>query len=391
MALAPAINDITFVDADTHVVEPPDLWTSRVSSKWGDRIPRVRLNEETGEEVWWIGDTQLYAAGLACGSGWTEFPPDHPKTLAEADHRDWDPKRRLEIMDQYGCSSQILYPNIGLFTANQFLKSTMDPALAIECVRAYNDFLIDWQSVAPERYIPVMMVPFWDLEATKAEITRAAAAGHKGIVFPARMNDFGLPALEDTHWDPVWAQAQEMEFSINFHIGAGNIPMYGTKNTGKHLSYAWAGAMGFMLNTNHVTTLIYGGICQRFPNLNFISVESGIGWIPFLLESLDWQFHNCGIRQEHPEFDLLPSEYFARQIYGCFWFEGGAGRAAIDLLGADHFLFETDFPHPVGMIPGPNTIAVDPRAHLQQYFGDMDAEDLHKITRGNAERLYHLG
>lgn len=391
MVVAADLDDIAIVDADTHIVEPPDLWTSRLSTaKWGDQLPHVQWDDEAQEEVWYFGASKMYATGLACGAGWHEFPPDHPRRLADADPRDWDPVRRLERMDEFGVKAQVLYPNIGLFTVNQYMKSSVDPQLAIECVKAYNDFLTDWQSVAPDRYVPIMMLPFWDLEETAKEIDRAAANGHKGIVFPARMDDFGLPELSNSHWDRVWAQAQDMDLSINFHIGSGNIPMFGTDNIGKHLSYAWTGSMVFMLNTAHVTQLIYGGVCQRFPRLNFVSVESGIGWVPFLLECMDWNWHNAGVAREHPEFELLPSEYFARQIYGCFWFEGAAGRAAIEQVGADHFLFETDFPHPTGMTPGPASAAVPPREHLLRHFADLPVEDLRKITHGNAARLYHL-
>ena len=247
----------------------------------------------------------------------------------------------------------MLYPNIGVFQVNEFIGMRADPQLVLECVRAYNDFLVDWHDVAPDRYVPLLTVPFWDLDATMVEMRRSAARGHRGIVFPGRMEDFGLPPLSDAHWDPFWAQAQEMGLSINFHIGSGNIPMFGTDNPGQHLGYAWTSSMLFMLNATAITSLVFGGVCQRFPDLKFVSVESGVGWIPFLLEAMDWNFHNSGVAKEHPEFDLLPSEYFARQIYSCFWFEERSARAAIELLGADHVLFETDFPHPTGMTPGP--------------------------------------
>ena len=391
MAIAPTLDDsVKIIDADTHVVEAPDLWTSRISSKWGDAVPHVIFDEDGQEEVWTFGGKKMYAATLAAGTGWAEAPPDHAKTLAEADPRDWTPKRRLEIMDMYGIQAQVLYPNIGVFTVNEFMDAKIDPELAILLVKAYNDFLVDWKSVAPDRYVAVMTVPFWDLEATKAEITRAHEAGHAGIVFPARMTDFNLPHLADEHWDPVWAQAQEMDLSINFHIGSGNIPLYGTKNAGKHLSYAWSGSTGFLLNSAHVTSLIYGGICHRFPDLKFVSVESGIGWVPFLLETMDWNWHNCGVAKEHPEFELKPSEYFLRQIYGCFWFEGPTGRAAVDQIGSDHFMFETDHPHPTGQMPAEFSAAVPPREFLAKYYGDLPAQDLHNITYANAARIYHL-
>ena len=148
--------------------------------------------------------------------------------------------------------------------------------------------------------------------------------------------------------------------------------------------------MLFFLNASAITSLIFGGICQRFPRLNFVSVESGVGWIPFLLESMDWQWNNTGSFREHPELELLPSEYFARQIYACFWFERGSARAAIELLGADHVLFETDFPHPTGMTPGPASAATAPRTHLAEHLSGLSEADLRKVLHDNAARLYHL-
>ena len=111
-------------------------------------------------------------------------------------------------------------------------------------------------------------------------------------------------------------------------------------------------------------------------DLNFVSVESGIGWIPFALEHLDWQWKNCGVPQEHPEYDLLPSEYFKRQMYGCFWFEDGTVKAAIDQVGADWILYESDFPHPTSMAPGPATAAVEPRQYIADTLGDLPEDVL---------------
>jgi predicted TIM-barrel fold metal-dependent hydrolase len=384
------LDEIQIIDSDTHVIEPPDLWTSRVSKKWGDAVPHIRFDQESGEDIWYIGDTKIYAAGLACGARWPEFPPDHPKRITDSDDRNYDAIRRLAHMDEQGIEAQILYPNIGVFQVNKFIDSKTDPELVLELVRAYNDWLVEWSSVAPGRYIPLMTVPFWDMDATLKEMHRAADLGHKGIVFPARMDDFHLPGITETHWDRFWAEAQEMDMSINFHIGSGNIPMFGTDNSGKHLNYAWTSTMLFMLNASGITNIIFGGVCQRFPNLNFVSVESGVGWIPFMLEQMDWQFQNSGVRKEHPELELLPSEYFARQIYSCFWFERGCAKAAIELLGADHIMFETDFPHPTGMTPGPASAARMPREHLKDALAGLPDDAVRKVVRDNAVRLYHL-
>jgi predicted TIM-barrel fold metal-dependent hydrolase len=136
--------------------------------------------------------------------------------------------------------------------------------------------------------------------------------------------------------------------------------------------------------------LIFGGVCQRFPRLKFVSVESGVGWVPFLLEGMDWQFHNSGAHIEHPELELLPSEYFARQIYSCFWFERASARAAIEQLGADHVMFETDFPHSTGITPGPASAALAPRDHLRTALAGLPDDAIRKVLHDNAAALYHL-
>ncbi|UUZ62843.1 amidohydrolase [Polaromonas sp. P1-6] len=114
-----------------------------------------------------------------------------------------------------------------------------------------------------------------------------------------------------------------------------------------------------------IAQILCGGVCHRFPRLNFVSVESGVGWLPYLLDALDYQWKNCGVSNEHPEYKLLPSEFFKRQFYGCFWFEQDTLKPAIEKLGADNILYETDFPHPTSMSPGPCTSAVNPSEYIE--------------------------
>jgi predicted TIM-barrel fold metal-dependent hydrolase len=389
--MSAAISEIPIIDADTHVVEPPDLWTSRVSSKWGDQVPHVRWDEAAEEEAWFSSDERLGAAGAAAMAGWSEYPPFHPRRFADADPVAWDASKRLARMDEYGIQSQILYPNVAVFSAKSIL-SMNDPELQLACIRAYNDFQSDWSSVAPNRLIPMASLPFWDLELTLAEIERCSTKGHKGIVFTQDPGYFGLPALTDRHWDPMWASAQEKGMPVNFHIASGDMDLFnlGVADNGVHANYAMMGVSFFIANARTISQLVCGGICHRFPELNFVSVESGIGWIPFALEGLDWQWKNCGVPQEHPEYDLLPSEYFRRQIYGCFWFERDSALATIEQVGADNILYETDFPHPTSMSPGPASTAVRPPEYLEANFAGLDEASLRKILHDNAARIYHL-
>jgi len=389
------LDGIKIVDADTHVIEPADLWTSRLSVKrWGDLIPQVRWDEDHDEEAWFFGGQRIQGAGASAMAGWPEFPPRHPRRMADVDPAATDPVQRLRHMDDDGIYAQVLYPNVGGFGAGRFTELG-EPQLMLECVRAYNDYLTEWTSADSNRLVPTMAIPFWDLQVTCSEIERALANGHKGIVMSSAPQTFGLPVLADHHWDPLWAVAQEAGLSINFHIGSGvNTSKQMAESemlpAGRQANYAWNCVQFFLGNARTISTVIMSGICHRFPQLNFVSVESGIGWLPFLVEAMDWQWLNNGVAIDHPEWNLLPSEYFKRQVFGCFWFEEASALATIDVLGPDNFLFETDFPHPTSMSPGPASTAVAPLTYVESNFGNLPRDTLQKVLHDNAARLYHL-
>jgi predicted TIM-barrel fold metal-dependent hydrolase len=154
--------------------------------------------------------------------------------------------------------------------------------------------------------------------------------------------------------------------------------------------YAKVAVEFFLANGKSIINTIFGGVCERFPTLKFVSVESGIGWIPFLVEAMDWQWLNGGCPKAHPEIPLLPSDYFRRQFYACFWFEDASAISAIKSFGADNFMFETDFPHPTSLSPGPTSHARNPREHIELVLRDqLSPEELQKV-HDNAARLYGL-
>jgi predicted TIM-barrel fold metal-dependent hydrolase len=303
----------------------------------------------------------------------------------------WDIKERVKWMDRNGIWSQVLYPNVAGFGAGKFL-GIGDDGLMLACVQAYNDFLVEYSNDAPGRFIPIMAIPFWDLDATEKEIARCVDAGHKGIIMSADPGYWGLEKLTNPHWDRLWAMAQESQMSINFHIGSGDMSIFETvyAGSGPHANYAGFSMQFGMSNARVIALLITGGVCHRFPDLKFVSVESGVGWLPFALAGLDWQWLNCGVPQEHPEYDLMPSEYFKRQIYGCFWFEDQTAGDAIDFLGPDCILYETDFPHPTSMSPGPATSAIAPNEFIANRLAFLGDDVLQKVLHDNAAKLYHV-
>jgi predicted TIM-barrel fold metal-dependent hydrolase len=233
-------------------------------------------------------------------------------------------------------------------------------------------------------------MPFWDLDATLAELERAKRLGHKGIILSQEPSAFGQPNLSSRHWDPLWAAAEASGMSVNFHIGTGDpTVMELDMSLGVHSGAAQSAVTMFLTNAKTITQLVFGGVCHRFPTLNFVLVESGIGWLPFMLEAMDWQWRSNDVRAEHPEYDLLPSQYFKRQMYGCFWFERRTAEFGIEQF-EDNVFYETDFPHGTSQTPGPASAGVRPVDYVQQFFGDLPELTLRKILYGNASRVYGL-
>ena len=130
-AVATIVDEIPIIDSDTHVIEPADLWTSRLSTAPSPKSSRTRPTA-----VWFFGEKKIYAAGLAAGARWHEYPPDHPRRIADADPRCYDARRRIEHMDEFGVLAQVLYPNIGVFQVNEYIGMNADPQLVLECVQA---------------------------------------------------------------------------------------------------------------------------------------------------------------------------------------------------------------------------------------------------------------
>ena len=376
------------IDIDTHVTEPPDVWTARVEKRFGDRVPHVR--RVNGVDLWFIGEQGVGMPGAYSAAGHTGTYPDCRRSFDEIPAPMYDAKARLAFLDAEGIWANVVYPNVGGFGAAGFLKLG-DPELMLACVRAYNDWLLEWCGADLRRLVPVMATPFWDVPAAVREVERCAARGYRALLFCNQPQDFGQPLLRDRYWDPVWAAAQEAGLSVSFHVGGGDLAQQfeDPAKIGIHANFARISALSFLDNGRCLVDLILSGIPHRFPRLPLVSVESGVGWIPFVLEALDWQWRNNGVAGEHPEWDLLPSEYFRRQIYASFWFEESGIGPALELY-PDNVLFETDYPHPTCQAPGPASAGTHPRVYAERALGGVPEAVVAKVLQDSATRLYGL-
>jgi predicted TIM-barrel fold metal-dependent hydrolase len=373
------------IDTDSHLTEPADLWTERLPSTWGDRRLHVKWDAEEGADVWLLGDHVVQKAWQGCGYRWEGIYPDMPPRLADCHPANYEIDERTRVMDGSGIDVAVLYPNIGGADLNRFGWSA---EVAAAHAAAYNDFQLEWIADAPGRFIPMAVVPYWDLDRAVAEIERVAGCGFGGIIMTGAPQAHGQPFFADRHWDRLWSAAVSAELSINFHVGGGDLSAYlnpqRLATEGARTSYARLGPASFLENAQQLNDLLLSGVLARFPDLRVASVESGVGWVPFVLAAADHHFKKAKVWIDRPEFgDLLPSDLFRRQVYANYWFER-VREDHIEAIGEDHLLFESDFPHPTCIV------GEEVRDAVTAGLAGLSAQVREKIMWRNAAALYRF-
>jgi len=387
---APALSEsLSIIDVDAHITEPHDLWTARAPASLKSRVPRVV--GEGAERIWVVGDdiqisttnpSSVIAKNGEKSRG-TEFFGFQIEDVHEAS---WDMKQRVSLLDDFGLYAQILYPNVAGFGSQNFMK-VEDSELRLSCARIYNEAMAEIQADSNDRLLPMALMPWWNIDQSVDELSRAKEMGLKGIVMCSDPDSIGLPDLGADAWKPFWDACNDLGMVVNFHIGASetSFNMFGRAawdSNGMRRRLALGSAALFVENSRVTSNMIYSGIFDRCPNLKIVSVESGIGWIPFVLESIDYEWEETGSQQEMP-LQKKPSEYFRDHFWGCFWFEKVAPKHLVDVVGEDNVLFETDFPHPTCLYP-------DVQEYIAEISADWSEERKRKILQDNAAALYDI-
>jgi uncharacterized protein len=390
---------IPIIDVDSHLTEPTDLWTSRMTGKWAEVAPRPIWDEAFRRKRWHIGRYKLLGTQDQNHAGWKEFWPSLPRTEDEGDPGAFDASARLKRLDEFGIAAEVLYPNLLGFFPYAFMSMGSD--VATRCSQVFNDFQLEWCSTDPKRLIPLAYLPFWNVEAAVAELKRCSDLGYHGFNWGSGFEKIGLPPMRDHHWDPVLNLAQDLEMPASFHIGFGSVDdaaineitgLYEAnyspvENEEQDIAQAQLGVLMFLGNATVITELCMRGLCERFPRLKFVSIESGFGYVPFLLEAMDWQYKNnrgSQSRKSRP----LPSEYFRRQVYATFWFEKGTLRLLDGLV--DNLMFESDYPHGTSLSPGPASTALSARDTAARNLAGLDEDVQRKLLHDTAAKVYRL-
>ena len=213
--------------------------------------------------------------------------------------------------------------------------------------------------------------------------------GHKAILFTSSPQDFGMPFIGDPHWNPIWDAVQDVDLPISLHIGSGDFEeeLMNPKRFAAHgiaPSIVSQSMATLLMNGVQLMDVLMSGILPRNPKLKIVSVESGIGWMPFVKESLNHGFTYSNVQLEKPEFTKLPGDYMREQIWSCTFFEEYAVKNCLDEIGADRVLFETDYPHPVCLY------GEQVREKIDAAFGDLPKEVADKVLFENAAELYSV-
>jgi predicted TIM-barrel fold metal-dependent hydrolase len=375
--------DHPLISCDDHLdlnMLPADLWTKGLPEHLRDRAPHVEIRD--GRAVW-------VCEGQSWG-GWSGHvgPDSGPKPIFTAfdrggitdvsERRPAVPELRLQDMDRDGVYAHVIFGPVTSINLE-------DTELRDACYRVYNDWLAEYCSHAPDRLIGVPMLPEYPESATE-ELYRIAA---KGVFKQANLQiAVAKPGLHDERWEQFWNAVEETGIVLSFHVvvfisGRGPNPAAG--KVAGHLTHAKSFISQFI---DPFVDLFAWGILEKHPKMKIVIAESGVGWLPWLIEELDYRHWRVWEGKEYWEtrggidIKTKPSELFKRQIYATFQ-ESPTAMALLKFYGPDNLLWASDYPHPDSVWPNSH-------AAIDRQMGDLPPETVRQLTFGNAAKLYGL-
>ncbi len=375
----------TRISADSHIDLPwlpPDLFTSNASAALKARMPYVA--EGADGPHWTARNGRSF--GLVCGvgpSGQKHVPGSNYRVDAMAStglyddarkgiRRVTDPELRAQDMDRDGVQAEVLFGILGAATR------LGDHQAANEMCPIYNDWHVDFCRRHPERYIRLACLPYGDIDAAVEEIHRVAKLGLRGVELSC---SWDMEPMWHPIWEPLWKTVNEVDRPLHFHTFPTLPPDKVTQQTGLTRRAAFFTVVSsFQMNlANIIAAVIGAGVLERYPRLRISFGESGIGWLPYVLERMDfgWEdrFRDLGLR-------MKPSDYWRRQCKATFQFDR-IGAKLIDDIGVETLMWGSDYPHPDGVWP-------ESSKYIAEQFGHLPPEIAHKITCENAGRFYGL-
>lgn len=356
--------------ADSHVIEPPDLWTLRIEKRFRHQAPRVVRGDAT--ELWVVGDdVRMAVVGIQAQAGRRyETGPDRTKITKSGFYRDigeLDPDRYVADLDADGVSGALLFPS----NAHQAYRCVAGDLLGA-IARAYNDWALEFCGAHPDRLKPVAMLDVGDLPAATAELERAVSAGAAAVLIPV------LPEPGRRYDQPaygrLWRAAEQARVPLVMHVG-GNQAVLGREPT-----------IDLVRHTTkdlHVqaslATMVLSGVFARQPGLRVGAVEFGASWAVYLMQQLDRVYAGNGGTRGLPAGER-PSDHLRRNVFVSFQ-EDRAAMLWRDVIGVQNLLWGNDYPHAESTFP--RSIEI-----LRRDLHGIPSADASRIAGGNAAQTF---
>jgi predicted TIM-barrel fold metal-dependent hydrolase len=351
------------ISADDHMdlnVLPPKLWEERLPGALRSRAPRV---VETPEGAFWQVDGQRVGASGRKNAD--------AKDTHKLGFRPGNPQSRLQDMDRDGIRASVIYgPPGGI--------RFPDREVSDACLVAYNDWALEFNAAAPDRLLALALLPSHGPDVAKAELLRAARAGHRGVVL--ELHESADKAFYEP-WEAFWAAANDAGIPVHFHLAGG---MHSLQGRPKSWRIPAVTTVIPMQLDEAIVGMIFSGLLERYPRLKIVMGESGLGWLPYLLARMDLEYRNyfditLDYRLKEP-----PSFYWRRQMFVTYE-EDDFGLEHLDRIGAGNVMWASDFPH------GDTTWPHSRRHIMESTLGKLDAASRRAVIHDNAARVYGLG
>jgi predicted TIM-barrel fold metal-dependent hydrolase len=368
----------TIISADDHLVEPADLFERYLPERHREAGPRIEVGDDGTE--WWVFEGDRFPQiGLNAVVG---RPPEEwtmdPANFSDMRRGCWDPEARIADMDLDGILASLCYPSLIAGFAGTMFARARDPELGRACVRAWNEWhLVEWCGAHPDRLIPVQLAWLNDVDTAAADVRANAERGFRAVSFVENPHDCGLPSLHTDHWDPFLRACEETGTVICLH----------------NASSGWTASRSPGVPLELLTTLfpvnalvaaadwLWSGVLCRFPGLRVCLAESGIDWVPMLINRIDYVMeHSAQGQGGWPDPDHRPSDVLRRNV----WFSVIDITNVISLrdhIGVDHIVLESDYPHADSTWP-------DTQARARRGLTGLPDDDIRRITWANAAALF---
>ena len=374
------MNEMVLISVDDHITEPGTMYDQHLSGEALATAPKLKQTPD-GANYWEYQGAKIPSVGLNAVVG---RPPEEygmePTNFEQLRAGCYDVHERIKDMNVNGMAGSMNFASYPGIDGGLFVRAP-DKGQALIHLRGYNDWHVDeWCGTYPERFIPCGILPLWDMEATVAEMKRLADKGCRAVSVNDNPTVRGLPSIHNPYWEPMYKTAADLGTTICLHIGQGNASPHASMETPIE---AWISTMPMAVSVGAADWMNLAAL-GRYPSLRIALSESGIGWIPYLLERADFSHeqHKAWTHSESIFAGRKPSEVFKEHFISCF-IDDAFGLKNIDAIGEDNIAYECDYPHS-------DTLWPNAPERLWETVQSLSPAQIDKVTHLNAMRDFHF-